>query len=139
MAKGPSSSSDRCSAVARKASTSSDKGSAVARMLFAQFDTGGSGTINAEGLKGLCGVLGIDPAEHATFLEKPDTDHNGEISFDEFVVFWEMSSGGAGSAAPARPAAKFTPRSILKQPQLVESVESDVDRRGEHQRERLQE
>ena len=83
-------------------------------MLFAQFDTGGSGTINAEGLKGLCGVLGIDPPEHATLLEKPDTDHNGEISFDEFVVFWEMSSGGAGSAAPARPAAKFTPRSILK-------------------------
>ena len=126
MAKGPSSSSDKSSAVARKASTSSDKGSAVARMLFAQFDTDGSGSIDDEELKGLCGVLGIDPSEHASLLEKLDTDHNGEISFDEFVVFWEMSSGGAKSAAPARPAAKFTPRSILKQPQLVENVESRV-------------
>ena len=67
-------------------------GNAVAKMLFAQFDKDNSGSIDAEELKGLCSVLGIDLSHdtHASLLKKLDTDGDGEISFDEFVAFWEV-------------------------------------------------
>lgn len=112
-------------------------------MLFAQFDQDDRGRIDSQALKGLCAVLGIDPSieEHAVLLETLDADGNGTISFEDFVVFWEMTNSdvegvGAPAKAAAMPApapvpapapAPAPPRGILKhRPHLVESAERKV-------------
>lgn len=60
------------------------------REIFAHFDKDKSHSIEAIELLAVLRALGDEPTaeELAMALEGLDTDHNGRISFDEFVAWW---------------------------------------------------
>lgn len=54
---------------------------------FTQYDVDGSGAISPDELRRLLQASGedMDDAELATVIKQADTDHDGEIDFDEFI------------------------------------------------------
>lgn len=58
--------------------------------IFSHFDKDKSNSIEAIELLKLMRALGEDPTadELAIAMEALDVDHNGTISFDEFVEWW---------------------------------------------------
>eukprot|EP01043_Picozoa_sp_COSAG02_P023382 COSAG02_NODE_1247_length_13644_cov_17.519675_6_plen_296_part_00 len=63
--------------------------------LFAKYDADGGGTIDATELAALCFDMGMtfeDEADKQLVLSMLDTDGDGEVSMDEFKVWW-LSNG----------------------------------------------
>lgn len=70
----------------------SDSKLAALQRKFDQFDIDRSGFIDSTELTDLLRALGFNPPQHRVqcIIEAYDTDHNGNLSFGEFVEVWAM-------------------------------------------------
>lgn len=70
----------------------SDAKLAALQSRFDQFDVDHSGFIDSTELTDLLRALGFNPPQHRVecIIDEYDTDHNGNLSFGEFVEVWAM-------------------------------------------------
>jgi Ca2+-binding EF-hand superfamily protein len=70
----------------------SDTKLAALQSKFNQFDLDHSGFIDSTELTDLLRALGFNPPKHRIecIIEDYDTDHNGNLSFGEFIEVWAM-------------------------------------------------
>ena len=65
------------------------------RAIFDRYDTDGSGTIEHSEFRHMLKDLGVEMT-HAEFQEAVtmlDSDHNGKIDFEEFLLWWKQNAG----------------------------------------------
>ena len=71
------------------------------KQLFQAIDTDGSGALSPAEIGRLCEAMGsaLSPTELQQAMQSIDSDHNGNVSFDEFAAWRRKIMGGASAAA----------------------------------------
>jgi Ca2+-binding EF-hand superfamily protein len=70
----------------------------AAQSIFNEADTDGSGGLDLGELLNFCSEQGEDPQMASIILATFDDNHDGIISFDDFLRFYDLVEQGAGPA-----------------------------------------
>ncbi|TPX57731.1 hypothetical protein PhCBS80983_g03621 [Powellomyces hirtus] len=78
----------------RRASSFADASRPLSRIIFDKFDVDQSGTINVKEFRNLCYDMGyfLSDKELTLAIRMLDVDGNGEISYAEFIKWWQQEN-----------------------------------------------
>ncbi|KAJ3180925.1 hypothetical protein HDU87_001571 [Geranomyces variabilis] len=78
----------------RRTSSFAEASRPLSRIIFDKFDTDSSGTINVKEFRNLCYDMGyfLSDKELSLAIKLVDGDGNGEISYNEFIKWWQKEN-----------------------------------------------
>jgi myosin heavy subunit len=111
----------------RAAQAEEEQQSRKLRQLFDAIDVDGSGSLSATEISRLCEAMGpaLSDTELQQAMQSIDTDHNGNISFEEFAA-WRTNLQGAGNVSASEDADAMSPRTGAPAMSLPSAVAQSV-------------